>query len=902
GLVSVTGGKAPVPALIGPDGHIELAASVHGQDITVSNLTLNGKALNVAAQGSMIDRMLSADWRVALADVAAVQPSVSGQVDARGHAQGRMDDLGLVADISADLATKNYQPGHLDAHVVASALPKTPHAEVTATGTLLDSPLSLALTADKSDAGIKADITQAAWKSLAAHGAVSLPNGQTIPLGNLALSIGKLADFAPLLGEKIQGQAAATLDSDAQAARLMVTMQGVSVPGTASVGKVVLNTTVTDPAGEPSVDGTLTADGVSASSVQSAAARGTVKGPLNALALTLAANAGELAGGPARISAAGTADAKDKTLDLARLETSWKDQTVRMLAPTKFSFADGVAMDRLRLGYRQAELMVAGKAGSTLDLTATLRNLSADVAAVASPSLAANGQINADVRLTGTSSQPEGTIRLTAEGVRLRQGPGAALPAANLNANVTLAGALARLDTRLVAGSSRVTMTGTAPIRQGGQMNLKTDGRLDLAMLDPILTAQGEQARGEVVLNAAVTGTTKAPQVQGTAALRNGAVTDYTYGAHLTALNALIEASGSTIRLARFDGRAGPGTLGGSGTVGLAGAMPIDLHFTANNAQPLASEMITALINADLAVRGELKGDMQAGGTLFIKQANIQIPDKLPTSVAVLPVREQNAPPPPPPQPSETSKVALNLTIDAPQQVFIRGRGLFAEVGGKIHVSGTAAAPVPTGGLNLRRGQFSVVGVTLNFTEGLVSFSGGGFSDPSIHFVAQSQTTTMTATLTVGGTAREPKITLSSNPEMPQDEILAQLLFNTTTAKLSPLQLAEIASALAELSGATSGAGDPLAKVRNALGLDRLAIGSDSTGNPTLEAGRYVARGVYVGAKQSASGGGSQATVQIDLYKGLKLETAAGTLANNATGNTAGTEGASVGLTYQFQY
>ncbi|HYZ22049.1 MAG TPA: hypothetical protein VE690_07820, partial [Rhodopila sp.] len=46
GLVSVTGGKAPVPALIGPDGHIELAASVHGQDITVSNLTLNGKALN----------------------------------------------------------------------------------------------------------------------------------------------------------------------------------------------------------------------------------------------------------------------------------------------------------------------------------------------------------------------------------------------------------------------------------------------------------------------------------------------------------------------------------------------------------------------------------------------------------------------------------------------------------------------------------------------------------------------------------------------------------------------------------------------------------------------------------------------------------------------------------------
>ena len=37
-----------------------------------------------------------------------------------------------------------------------------------------------------------------------------------------------------------------------------------------------------------------------------------------------------------------------------------------------------------------------------------------------------------------------------------------------------------------------------------------------------------------------------------------------------------------------------------------------------------------------------------------------------------------------------------------------------------------------------------------------------------------------------------------------------------------------------------------------------------------------MARGVYVGAQQSASGSGTQATVQIDLAKGLKLEATAG--------------------------
>jgi len=189
----------------------------------------------------------------------------------------------------------------------------------------------------------------------------------------------------------------------------------------------------------------------------------------------------------------------------------------------------------------------------------------------------------------------------------------------------------------------------------------------------------------------------------------------------------------------------------------------------------------------------------------------------------------------------------------------------------------------------------------LNFTEGSVSFNGAGISDPAIHFVATSTTATIVATLTVSGSAKDPKITLSSVPDMPQDEILSQLLFNTSTSKLSPLQLAQIAAGLASLSGATSGF-DPLESLRTTFGLDRLSVGSSSTGSPTLEAGRYLARGVYLGAKQSASGSGTQATVQIDLAKGLKLETTAGSGSSSATGAVSSGDATSVGITYQFEY
>ncbi|WP_428486656.1 translocation/assembly module TamB domain-containing protein [Rhodopila sp.] len=901
GKVSITGGMTPVPALIGPDGRIDLAASMHGEDVTLSHLTISGRALNVSAQGGVAAQVVDLDWALRLSDLAAVQPALSGSLDAKGHAAGKTDDLAVRSDLDADLAAKGFRSGHIMAHLDATGLPAAPHASVTADGTLLDAPLSLALSADRTDGAVHAAISRATWKSFQAEGAVNLPAGATLPVGSLRINLAHLADFAPLLGRPMAGQAAVALNADDKAAHLAVTVRDAAIPGTAAVGKALLNATVTDPTNHPAIDGTFTADGVSAGSAKGASARLTAKGPLDAVGLTVAANAPALAGGPARVETAGVLNVQDRTLALGRMAASWKGEVVRLLAPAKLAFADGVLVDRLRLGFRQAELSVSGGVGSKLDLTAALRNLPADVAAIADPALAADGMINAAARLTGTTASPEGTVKLTAAGVRLREGAGRAIPAANLTVDVGLLGSKARLNSALTAGQSHFAAVGMVPLSSTGALDLKTDGRVDLAMLNPLLAAQGRRARGEVTLNAAVAGTVAAPKIDGKLVLTNGDVADYVVGAHVTDLAATIEANGDTIRLAQFSGKAAPGTLGGSGTISLKGAMPVDLHFTADNARPVSSDLLTALIDANITVQGEVKGDLQAGGTLHVRRADIRIPDKLPASVAVLPVRDPNAPPPAPPETSN-SNIALNLTLDAPGQVFIRGHGLNAELGGLIHVTGTASKPIPDGGLHLRQGTLSVIGTTLNFTSGTIDFSGAGITDPSLHFVATSTTSTLVATLTISGSAKDPKIALSSVPEMPQDEILAQLLFNTSASKLGPLQLAQIAAALASLSGATSGAGDPLDKLRTAVGLDRLSVGSDSAGNPTLQAGRYVARGVYVGAQQSASGNGTQATVQVDIAKGLKLQTTAGSGTTDATGSTSSGDAASVGMTYQFEY
>jgi translocation and assembly module TamB len=68
--------------------------------------------------------------------------------------------------------------------------------------------------------------------------------------------------------------------------------------------------------------------------------------------------------------------------------------------------------------------------------------------------------------------------------------------------------------------------------------------------------------------------------------------------------------------------------------------------------------------------------------------------------------------------------------------------------------------------------------------------------------------------------------------------------------------------------------------------------------------GRYISRRVYVGVQQGVSGG-SQAQVQIDLLKGLKLQGTVGTGGQPTGSETITPEndpGSSVGLTYQFEY
>jgi translocation and assembly module TamB len=257
--------------------------------------------------------------------------------------------------------------------------------------------------------------------------------------------------------------------------------------------------------------------------------------------------------------------------------------------------------------------------------------------------------------------------------------------------------------------------------------------------------------------------------------------------------------------------------------------------------------------------------------------------------------------------------IGLDVSVQAPQEILVQGRGLDAEMGGDLQISGTTDSPFVTGGFDLQRGTFSLATGRLNFSAGRVSFNGAGLKskiDPTLDFTAQATVSDTTAIMHITGLADAPQFEFTSNPAKPQDEIMALLLFGAPTQQLTPLQLAQVGAALASFSGVGGSSGlNPLVKIQRSLGLDRLTVGAGTTTTPTgadtgasIAAGRYVSKRVYIEAKQSTTGT-SQLEADVDLTKHLKLQTRLGNGAASVQGTTPDNDpGSSVGLRYQFEY
>lgn len=901
GGLNLHGGQAAIIKLLGPQPKFGFNLDVGNTDISLVQAKLQGKAIAAQAKGGLKGPLARLDWQIQLNDLAAIMTTqTQGKLLAQGQINGPLDDFSATAEVTGDLGLNGLPRKAVTAKLNIGHLPHRGVGYLNANALLAGAPLQLAMTfKTETDDTLHLAINKADWQSLHSQGAFTLSPTHLWPVGALDITVQRLDDFRLFLKHPITGSLVASLKTTQPGtSQWLIAVHNAQLPDHIGIAQASLEATLSDLSNSPHLKGRLNLDGLDIGTV---AGGGQIEfvGPLSQLALQMSARIDDLAGAAMDIKGGGVYLADSQKLEVSDFNANWQKQQLHLSAPMALTLGHEMQIQHLQMAWGDASLLIDGQLAPVLGLKAQLQRLNMDKLALAFPECPISGNVSAEAVFHGDIDEPSGTISLNADNLRLLGENSEALPPAKLIATANLQGGEASVQATIKAGNhADLEVSGTIPFTPQATLNLQGKGSVDLKLLDPLLTANGRRMRGQISLEGALVGTPAQPQVMGTVTLKDVEFRDYAIGANLTAINGQIKAKDSLLLIEQLHGMAGAGTITANGNIDvLKEGIPLNLAITANNAKPLASDSLTVELNADLTLKGLAAEQLQLLGNIQINRAEIRIPEHLPTNLAVLKLQTQGKTVSQAPSPVN-SRLKLGLEVSAVEQVFVRGRGVDAELDGKVRVQGNASQPDVDGEFKLRRGQFSLGGKALNFSQGRINFDNGKADDPSLNFVVAKSKNSVTTTLTLTGTATKPKISLSSVPDLPQDEILARLLFDSDTINLSMLEMLQLGSAVATLTGSMLNIVDPLDTVRKTLGLDRLTVGGQ-TNTTSLDAGSYVVPGVYIGTRQGLAGT-PQATLQIDLSKHIKLEAAMG--ANNNPGPSKNTNPNSFGIVYEFDY
>ncbi len=468
-------------------------------------------------------------------------------------------------------------------------------------------------------------------------------------------------------------------------------------------------------------------------------------------------------------------------------------------------------------------------------------------------------------------------------------------------------GALAKLDgaLRLATDPSRREQRRTdpffafsLPVARGTEGNMETgelSGTIDyqgrLKDLLAFLDMDRQSADGQLTVQGTLSGPIDTPAFVVDAALKDAYYVHDIAGIDVmqTEVSArfegtLAEATGS-LSLTAHDGSSSQGAPAYQATASFerTEALPVklDAAVVLANAALVQRDDLTAEASADLKLAGALD-DLGLTGTISVENVDYSIPAPQPAQVKKLNIVRVDGPDGAPLPDDEAgggflSRVKLNVTTEANNRIFVRGRGLDTEWSARLKTTGTAAAPVLDGNLAVVRGFLDFGGRKFDFEKGRIRFDPNGGLDPFLDIAAANETKSdIKAGLKVSGRASAPKISLYAEPSLPEDDVMAYVLFGKPAQDLSSLEALQVARAVANLTGTGGlGGGGVLDKTRRFVGVDALSISTegDAVG---LSVGKYIRDGVYVSANQDLSGQGGSVSLEIEATKNITVETDVG--------------------------
>lgn len=835
-----------------------------------------------------------------LRDLAVVTDQGSGALSANVQVIGQTHPLSLKADIAmpegrimgrqmASLALGF--DGLLDNNLV--------QGDLSASGGLDGKPVELT-------GAIKANEAQQSIRDLSARIGEAMLSGSVLRNeaglldGSIKVDATDISDAAALALVEAQGAMRGTVVLDAssgkQSADANLQLDDLIYQNN-RVGTATLDAKATDLFGKPAINAQLDGKRIVAGGMEVRTLDADVQ--TQGTSSIFSAKA-DLVQNDAAIETRGSVEqsADQTVVQLAALSVTSNITSARLQQPTKITItntADGAEtqVDEMVLQVGSGIVRLRGSAGRGLNLTVVAQSLPLSIVNAVRPDLNAGGVLNAEARITGSTSSPD--IRFSTDGSGLTAAPLAqnGVTPLTVSANGQFSNNIVQLAALNVRNGQGVNASASGRIPLSGPgLSLRAQGTAPWSIAEPMLAARGTDVSGTARFDATVVGSLDNPQASGLVSVQGGTVSDPLSNLRLTNIDLLAGLQGDRVSITRGSAQlASGGSVTITGTVGLASTLPASLTISLNNARYTDAETFDTRATGRLTVTGALLADPLLAGTIDLGRTEITVPENFPSSDDLLEVRHVNpdaatrrtllrlakVQPTGGKPTSRPSVLRLNVLVRAPNQIFVRGRGLDAELGGQIRVVGPVTNISPEGTFELRRGRLSILGQRIDLVEGAIALT--GTLDPLLDFTAKTDAGDVEAFIIVRGRASDLDISFTSSPELPEDEVLARIIFGKGLGDLSPAQIARLASVAAELTGGNSpGLVDSL---RKGTGLDDLDIVTDADGNTAVKAGKYIRDNVYLGVQ---AGEASEATINLDVTDNVTVRGAVSSEGNTSLG------------------
>ena len=220
----------------------------------------------------------------------------------------------------------------------------------------------------------------------------------------------------------------------------------------------------------------------------------------------------------------------------------------------------------------------------------------------------------------------------------------------------------------------------------------------------------------------------------------------------------------------------------------------------------------------------------------------------------------------------------MALTLDLGEDFLFKGYGLDGKLAGALTFKSRAPEPLQaSGAIQVVEGDYSAYGQKLKVSHGTVRFI-GPLNNPGLDMLAIRETGEITAGVQVAGTARNPRVTLYSKPDMPDAEKLSWLVFGHGLSKVGGQQfgLLQVAASALLSQGQSSSLQRDIAQ---RLGIDTFDVRSgtgEDVASTVVSVGKRLSSKATLSYEQSVNGLSEVVKVIYQLKPAIRFEASTG--------------------------